>query len=52
MWTPEESARILQTAKDLVPRVRTFALPQRFQVEHGPDAVVDLLIGHIPQLLE
>jgi hypothetical protein len=52
MWTPEESTRILQTAKDIVPGIRTFALPKGFQVEYGPDAVVELLLLEIPKLLD
>lgn len=53
MWTPEQSAEIQQTAKDIVgPQLKTFALPQGLQVERGPDAVVDYIKENLPTLLE
>ena len=51
MWTPEESASIQQTAKDIVPGIKTHAIPQGLQVERGPDAVVEYLKEQIPSLL-
>ncbi|KAK5221265.1 hypothetical protein LTR96_005174 [Exophiala xenobiotica] len=51
MWTPEESARIQQIAKDNVPGIKTHAIPQGLQVEKGPDAVVEYLKEQIPGLL-
>ncbi|KAK4944193.1 hypothetical protein LTR10_016306 [Elasticomyces elasticus] len=51
MWTPEESARIQQIAKDIVPGIKTHAIPQGLQVEKGPDAVVEYLKEQIPGLL-
>jgi uncharacterized heparinase superfamily protein len=51
MWTPEESAHIQQTAKDIVPGIKTHAIPQGLQVERGPDAVVEYLKEQIPNLL-
>jgi len=52
MWTPEESQRIQQIAKDIVPGLKTFALPQGLQVERGPDAVVEYIEEHLPGLIE
>lgn len=52
MWTPEESTRILQIAKDNVPGIRTHAIPQGLQVEKGPDAVVEYLKEKLPSILD
>lgn len=51
MWTPEESTRIIETARAIVPDIKTHALPQGFQVSKGPEAVVDYLLEEIPKLL-
>jgi len=34
-----------------VPGIKTHAIPQGLQVEHGPDAVVEYLTENIPKLL-
>jgi hypothetical protein len=52
MWTPEESTHIQALAKELVPGIKTMALPQGLQVEKGPDAVVDYIKEKLPGLLE
>ncbi|EON64419.1 hypothetical protein W97_03650 [Coniosporium apollinis CBS 100218] len=52
MWTPEESQKIIGIAKEVVPDLRTFSLPQGLQVERGPDAVVEYIEEHLPGLLE
>jgi len=52
MWSPEESLKARETAKELVPGIRTFALPQGLQVSKGPDAVVNFIIENLPALLE
>lgn len=51
MWTPEESTRILQIAKDNVPGITTHAIPEGLQVEKGPEGVVEYLKEHIPRIL-
>ena len=51
MWTPEESAQIQQTARNIIPGIKTHAIPQGLQVEKGPDAVVEYLKVHIPEIL-
>jgi len=51
MWTPEESTRIQQIARDHVPGIKTHAIPQGLQVERGPDAVVEYLTQEIPGIL-
>ena len=50
MWTPEESARIQQIAREIVPNIRTHALPQGLQVQRGPDAVVEYLVERAPEI--
>ncbi|RKU46217.1 hypothetical protein DL546_003190 [Coniochaeta pulveracea] len=51
MWTPEEAAKIIAIAKEIVPDVKTFSLPQGLQVNKGPDAVVEYIEEHLPSLL-
>ncbi|KAB5535288.1 hypothetical protein GE09DRAFT_1291413 [Coniochaeta sp. 2T2.1] len=52
MWTPEESAKIIAIAKEIVPNLKTFSLPQGLQVSKGPDAVVDFIKENLPSLLD
>jgi hypothetical protein len=52
MWTPEESVRIVHIARKIVTGIKTYSLPQGFQKEHGPDAVVELLLTQMPKMLD
>lgn len=52
MWTPEEAAQIISIAKEIVPNVKTFSLPQGLQVNKGPDAVVEYIKENLPSLLD
>ncbi|EKG18383.1 hypothetical protein MPH_04384 [Macrophomina phaseolina MS6] len=52
MWTPEQSKTAQDTARKIVPSIKTFALPQGLQVERGPDAVVEYIKENLPALLE
>jgi hypothetical protein len=52
MWTAEESLKARQTAADIVPGIKTFAIPQGLQVNRGPDAVVEFLVENLPALIE
>ncbi|KAF2101522.1 hypothetical protein NA57DRAFT_35747 [Rhizodiscina lignyota] len=53
MWTPEESQKIQEMARDIVgPQLKTFAIPQGLQVKEGPDAVVAYIKENLPGLLE
>jgi hypothetical protein len=51
MWTPEESKSIMNTAKSIIPNLKTMALPQGLQVEKGPDAVVEYIKEKWPGLV-
>ncbi|KAM7204510.1 hypothetical protein V8F33_001474 [Rhypophila sp. PSN 637] len=51
MWTPEEAAQIVAIAKEVIPTLRTYSLPQGLQVEKGPDAVVDYIEEHLGEIL-
>ncbi|KAK1755953.1 hypothetical protein QBC47DRAFT_200757 [Echria macrotheca] len=51
MWSPQEAEQIIAIAKEIVPGLRTFSLPQGLQVEKGPDAVVEYIKEHLPSLL-
>jgi len=52
MWSPEESLKVRTEAEQLVPGLKTFAIPQGLQVERGPDAIVEFLVENLPGLLE
>jgi hypothetical protein len=52
MWTPEESSRIQQVARSIVPDIKTYAIPQGLQVQQGPDAIVAHLVERVPQVIE
>ncbi|KAL1624194.1 hypothetical protein SLS54_004124 [Diplodia seriata] len=52
MWTSEQSQTAQETARKIVPDIKTFALPQGLQVERGPDAVVEYIKENLPALLE
>jgi hypothetical protein len=52
MWKKEESDGARKTAENIVPGIKTFAIPQGLQVEKGPDAVVDFLVENLPGLIE
>jgi hypothetical protein len=52
MWTAEESLKARQTAAEIVPGIKTFAIPQGLQVNKGPDAVVEFLVANLPALIE
>ncbi|KAH6856470.1 hypothetical protein B0I37DRAFT_351533 [Chaetomium sp. MPI-CAGE-AT-0009] len=51
MWTPEEARQIIAIAKEIVPGLKTFSLPQGLQVDKGPDAVVEYIKENLPALL-
>ncbi|KAM7185291.1 hypothetical protein V8F20_011872 [Naviculisporaceae sp. PSN 640] len=51
MWTPEEAAQIVAIAKEVIPNLRTYSLPQGLQVQKGPDAVVEFIEEHLGEIL-
>lgn len=51
MWTAEQSAAILKSAKETIPGIKTHAIPFGLQVNDGPDAIVKHLEERIPELL-
>jgi hypothetical protein len=51
MWTPEEARQIIAIAREIVPDLKTFSLPQGLQVDKGPDAVVEYIKENLPALL-
>ncbi|ETI25658.1 hypothetical protein G647_02432 [Cladophialophora carrionii CBS 160.54] len=52
MWTPQESARIQQIARSIVPDIKTHAIPEGLQVQKGPDGVVEYLRENLPAILD
>jgi hypothetical protein len=52
MWTPEESAKIHQIARSIVPDIKLHAIPEGLQVKYGPDAIVEYLIDNVPRVIE
>ncbi|KAK5137061.1 hypothetical protein LTR08_001070 [Meristemomyces frigidus] len=52
MWTPEQSSKVLDQAREVNPKVKTLALPQGLQVAKGPDGVVDYIKEQLPALID
>jgi hypothetical protein len=52
MWTKEESDEIQQIAKEIVPGIRTMAIPHGLQLEKGQDGIVDYVSERLPKLIE
>ena len=52
MWTPEQSSKVLDQAREINPNVKTLALPQGLQVSKGPDGVFDYILEVLPGLIE
>jgi hypothetical protein len=51
MWTPAQSRLIQSIARDIVPGIRTFAVPQGMQVKKGPDAVIEYVEGNLDEII-
>ncbi|KAF3353069.1 hypothetical protein VDGD_02536 [Verticillium dahliae] len=51
MWSAEEAAEIQKIAREIVPEIKTHAIPQGLQVKRGPDAIVEHLLEEVPKLL-
>ncbi|KAL5592042.1 hypothetical protein FOVSG1_010931 [Fusarium oxysporum f. sp. vasinfectum] len=52
MWTAEESARIHQIARSVVPDIKLYGIPEGLQVKYGPDAIVQHLVENVPKVIE
>ncbi|KAF4332798.1 hypothetical protein FBEOM_13396 [Fusarium beomiforme] len=52
MWTADESARIHQIARSVVPDIKLYGIPEGLQVKYGPDAIVEHLIENVPRVIE
>ena len=42
---------LVQLAQETIPGIKTFKIPTGFQVEKGPDAVVELIKENLPNIL-
>lgn len=42
---------IVAIAKETVPEIKTFSIPQGLQVEKGPDGVVEFIKTNLPNVL-
>ncbi|KAK5025117.1 hypothetical protein LTR13_010554 [Exophiala sideris] len=51
MWTKEESDQILQIARGIVPKLKTYVVPRGMQVAIGPDATVDHVISKLDGII-
>ncbi len=51
MWTPEESEHIQNIALEIVPGVRTFALPHGMQAQKGSRAVVEHVKNNLDNII-
>ena len=47
-----DAQEIVGIARETIPGIKTFSLPQGLQVEKGPDAVVEYIKENLPGLLE
>ena len=52
MWTPEQSSKVLEQAREVNPKVKTLALPQGLQVSKGPDGVFEYIKEQLPALID
>lgn len=52
MWTPEESDKIQNIARETVPGIKTMAIPQGLQAEKGSEGVVEFLKEKWTSLIE
>lgn len=51
MWTKEESDQILEIARGIVPKLKTYVVPRGMQVAIGPDATVDHVISKLDEII-
>jgi len=51
MWTPEQSSKVMEEAREVNPKVKTLAIPQGLQAAKGPDGVVEYVTERIPSVL-
>ncbi|KAG7414034.1 hypothetical protein DER46DRAFT_558575 [Fusarium sp. MPI-SDFR-AT-0072] len=52
MWTLDESARIHEIARSVVPDIKLYAIPEGLQVKYGPDAIVQHLVEKVPKVIQ
>ncbi|KAE9380585.1 hypothetical protein N431DRAFT_324199 [Stipitochalara longipes BDJ] len=52
MWTQDESDEILRIAREVVPGIKTMAIPQGLQDQKGPDGVLEFLKERWTSLIE
>lgn len=48
----DQSQEIVRIARETIPGIKTFSIPQGLQVEKGPDAVVEYIEENLPRILE
>ena len=49
MWSIEQSDEIRAVARELVPGIKTTAIPEGLQVAKGPDGVFEWLMEEVPR---
>ena len=52
MWTPAESAEIKSIAREIMPGLRCYVVPQGMQVEKGPEATIAHVKSQLPGIIE
>lgn len=52
MWAKEQSDEIRAVAKEVVPGIKTTAIPEGLQVAKGRDAVFEWLMEELPKLID
>ncbi|BGP18775.1 hypothetical protein JCM10213_004266 [Rhodosporidiobolus nylandii] len=51
MWTPEQQEEIQKIAREVVPGIKTHAIPTGLQVKVGPDGIVSYLMERIDEVM-
>ncbi|GAA5854784.1 hypothetical protein JCM8547_004071 [Rhodosporidiobolus lusitaniae] len=51
MWTPEQQEEIQKIAREVVPDIKTHAIPTGLQVQVGPDGIVKYLMERIDDVM-
>jgi hypothetical protein len=50
MWTPEEAQMIVAIAREIMPDLKTFSVPQGLHAEKGPEGVIEYVKEHLPAI--
>jgi hypothetical protein len=52
MWSPEESQHIRNIAREIVPDIRTYAVPQGLVATKGIEATMEHVKSRLPEIID